>query len=140
MSQEELKHYGVLGMKWGVRRGRTTKAYEKASKKVEKNQKKYEKLERKAQKRLLKVEDAVGNRRKTGKATAKFYKAQHKANKQARKAKKWLNAMEKTFANTDIKLSERQVNLGKQYAEDMKRRSNSIYNAVLNMAMDDSLR
>ena len=35
MNNDELMHYGVLGMKWGVHRGHTSKAYGKASKKTE---------------------------------------------------------------------------------------------------------
>ena len=39
----ELYHYGVLGMKWGIRRGNTAKAYTKASKKLTKLDKKVDK-------------------------------------------------------------------------------------------------
>ena len=34
--KSELYHYGVLGMKWGIRRGNSANAYANASKKLTK--------------------------------------------------------------------------------------------------------
>ena len=36
MEQNELMHYGVIGMKWGVRRGNVAQAYSKATAKRKK--------------------------------------------------------------------------------------------------------
>ena len=41
-NEDELKHYGVLGMKWGVHRN-PQRAYEKATKKLYKLNKKSQK-------------------------------------------------------------------------------------------------
>ena len=58
----ELCHYGVLGMKWGVRRGNSSKAFAKASKKKNKLDKKANeynlksaKLKYKANKKMTKA-------------------------------------------------------------------------------------
>lgn len=112
-SQSELKHYGVLGMKWGVRRGHTQQAYAKASKKLER-------LDRKASKSLAKA------RKHVVKADTKWYgrdvhrdlatKNKRKAMKRMRKAEKWVKSMEKTFKNTDVKMTKEQIDIGKKYA------------------------
>lgn len=117
MNEEELKHFGVVGMKWGVRKN-PSKTYAKASKKLSK-------LDKKVEKRTSKVDKAIrtynrsaygfGPFRNVEKATAKVGKAQYKQEKALRKADKWMKAMESSFANTDVKFSDADVAKGKSY-------------------------
>ena len=68
----ELYHYGVLGMKWGIHRGRTEQAYAKASKKLSKLDEKVDKAEAKARKRKGQADataaSILGTRRRVEKA------------------------------------------------------------------------
>ena len=125
--KSELYHYGVLGMKWGIRRGNTAKAYAKASKKLTKLDKKVDKAEAKARKRKGQADataaSILGTRRRVEKAEAKAKKASAKASIRLRKAERWYKSMEKNFANTDIKLSKEQITMGQRYVEDMNIRT-----------------
>ena len=58
--QNELYHYGVLGMKWGVRRGNTAKAYAKSQRELNKRSFKYERQEAKAKERRAIVTKKTG--------------------------------------------------------------------------------
>lgn len=124
MTNEELQHYGVLGMKWGVRRGRTTRAYEKASKKLNKLNSRVEDSEADVNKRVAKADKAASSRfasnRKQEKSLDKAKESLAGYRKTVRKANKWYKAMEKTFANTDISMTKEQVRMGKKYADALR--------------------
>ena len=123
----ELYHYGVLGMKWGIRRGNTTKAYAKASKKLTKLDKKVDKAEALARKRRGQVDAAAASffstKRRIDKAETRSKKASAKAALRNRKAERWYKSMEKAFANTDISMTKEQVAMGKRYMDHMNLRA-----------------
>lgn len=132
MSDHELKHYGVLGMKWGVRRGKTTKAYTKASKKLQKIDKKYTKLESKAIKKSANADRLQSSRNpfKQGRGENEEVRAKRLAAKTGRYARignKWYKSMEETFKNTDISLTSEQRALGEKYVETLRRRAMNRY-------------
>ena len=123
----ELYHYGVLGMKWGIRRGNTTKAYAKASKKLTKLDKKVDKAEALARKRKGQADAAAASffstKKGMAKAETRAKKASAKAAIRNRKAERWYKSMEKAFADTGISMTKEQVTMGKRYVDHMNMRS-----------------
>lgn len=115
---EDIEHYGVLGMKWGVRKN-PQKAVQKASKKLTKLTKKSEKQKVRSDKYAWKSETAW-TKYTARKKRAKSKKAQFKSTKYTAKAKKWATKMEKYLSSTKIEdLDSEYINIGRQYGLDM---------------------
>lgn len=104
MNEDYLAHYGVIGMRWGVRHDRQ-KAYRKAEKKLNKLNSKSEKQSEKAEKHRAKSERkaAIGmgsNERARQARLAGKYSRQ--SEKTSQKAEKWLKSMEDVFSETPV--------------------------------------
>lgn len=121
--ETELKHYGVLGMKWGIRKD-PDRAYEKASQKLRKLDTKLIFKKTKADldyEKSTKAFARATNRKrmkKANKLTMKSNKSALKSEKARKKAIDWYKKMEKTFEGIELKnVSEEDVKLGKSYVQ-----------------------
>lgn len=133
--QDELLHYGVLGMKWGVRRN-ASRAYGSAIKKKNKLEKKAMKLDTKAAKQQSKAakvslkateklakatskgayQDGMKLQLEANKKNAKAAKLNKKAAKYRKKKQKWEKEMNKAFAGYTVKsLPKQKMDSGKAF-------------------------
>ena len=147
--EEYLAHYGVLGMKWGVRRAsnrlsNATNASErdaanaslkrhseKAGRKFEKLSNKALKTQSRARAAMVKAEKSkyglFSNPDKYEKRKYKAEKKQYKANKYVSKAANWYSNMESTFAKTDYKVTDAQRKLGESFINSLNMQSEIRY-------------
>lgn len=124
VGQNEIEHYGRLGMKWGQhifgkekayslstkvlksKDRKSTKKADKAEKQSAKSHKYSAKLERQ-QNRLIKlpVINRVGQARsskKSYKASKKAYRATKSSQRSAKSAKKWAKSMNEVFSDVTV--------------------------------------
>ena len=87
LNEETLAHYGVLGMKWGVRKN-PEKAYSKATKELAKRKKKVVKADKKYKRAL---------NRPFGSLYRSTSQKLNKLNKKQNKLRKWEDAIVKNF-------------------------------------------
>lgn len=112
MDDDELKHFGVVGMKWGVRKN-PSRTYGKASKKANKLNRKAAKASNKVDKANKKAESNPSNQQYVDKAAKKRSSYERK---QA-KADKWISSMEKTFHKINVSdITQKDMVVGKDYA------------------------
>ena len=110
--ESELRHYGVKGMKWGIRRD-TKRSFTKAAKKLEKLDQKAVKAENK---KLKRSDPFI----RTSISDALYSDAVRKSDKARRKAEKWFSKMEKKFGTESVKSIKTSsgYDLGKKYMKE----------------------
>lgn len=123
VSQDVLAHYGVLGMKWGVRKD-PERAHARASTKLRKLDKKLYKKSLKMQKAHAKATEKAAKAtterklRKAEKAKLKYNRKVLKSEKARKKALRWYSKMEATFADVELSnVGQEDLDLGKAYAQ-----------------------
>lgn len=119
ITENELMHYGVLGMRWGIRKGRASQAYSRGVKKLKKIDKEANRLERKSAHMDYQSSKkmARGNIEKGMKLQGKAKKLHYKSVKLQNKGKNFYKKMEKEFADVDAKtLNQADIDYGKRYA------------------------
>lgn len=145
--QNELYHFGVIGMKWGVHKARKfaasgqtekreatlSKIDAKATKKLQKINTRYEKRQARADRKFDKAErksnSFLSSERSARKAFRKASKEQFRANKIALKGKKWYERMIKEYKKAGISMSKENQEIGKELVRQIRANSRAMYAA-----------
>lgn len=123
-TQDELVHYGVKGMRWGVRKN-PSRAFAKSATKAKRLTKKLDRTKRIADKKNAKLKKyqrryAGWGLRPSNKAFLAATKAaarwDRKVSKRSKKLDKWLNNMEKEFSSVKVSdISKADLDVGREY-------------------------
>lgn len=133
-----LEHYGVLGMKWGVRKD-PDRAYERASKKLKKldtqltsRRTRQSRIEYRFNKKNNRLSRKVARARTENQQIKAFkryrrairplenkkYRAIRRADKTLKKAERWAKEMESTFKNVELSNVDPEISeLGRRYLQ-----------------------
>lgn len=110
LNPDELMHYGVLGMKWGVRHGHSDKVYAKASRKLEK-------LDNKVQKYAKKKYKHANPLIRTEISDDLYRQSSRKEDKYKSKAQKWAKKVSRVLGSESVEsmVNSQNVAIGKKY-------------------------
>ena len=116
MNNDELMHYGVLGMHWGVRRGRTGQTIAKA-------QRKMTKLDAKHTKAVNKRANTKRPLIRTDFSDAKFRRRDRNVTYTTAAARKWLKKVDKVLGTKTMNEMKNAdgTNAARRYFEDIFR-------------------
>lgn len=143
----ELEHYGVLGMKWGVRKD-PDRAYEKAGQKLSKIDRKANTFsikgaarEQVAAKKQRRASGALlfpkTKAKAASRATRRALKTYQRSQEQQIKAYRWNEQMKKAFKDVKVSnLNPKYVSLGEKYSKmtlDSIMNNNVSVNSLMNI-------
>lgn len=125
---DELMHYGVPGMKWGIHRNRASSKFARTAKKIDRIKKRADKAREKSDALLKKSKKFyltdIGYSIHKNQAW-KAAKQSKKSDRLMKRANRYIKNMEKTFSNVSVSdISKEHQNTGKNYVYMLKRNKN----------------